>query len=1058
MMTRLARYTLLSSLLLPGLVWAQQAQTGRVAGKIFDKTTGEPILEAFLIVMDASTSAQTDAQGVYFIDGVPVGTYTLRIYKAGYDVFDVKEVKVENGKTISLDIALPRTAAEAAEDSPAPSGNPATASAGAVSGEDIVDLMAFEVTATAIQSQNVEQVMLRQQSLGAVEMISAENIARLAASDVAEIATKLPGINVAGGKYAVVRGLNDRYSTTQLNGIVMPSPDPDRQAVQLDIFPSAMIDSVVASKTYTPDLPGESSGSSMNIKTKGLPEERLLKVSFGVGFRENTTDNENFLTTSTDEDDYLALGYDDRVFPVINLDEGVRGSDGRLLPVRPNGTLFPNKIGAPGVDTSGSIAYGDSFPIFKKQRIGFIGALNWKREFSFAEKQRTSRVTTSDGRMFGDTPDWAFWEESTEEVQLSGLASFAYRPSGNHRISYTYFLTRVGTDEADIARMYQTPENIAAYEATYFDPASTKYNPSLGNRAYWFGSKNVSSNTLASSIGYQERELQLHQFDGHHYLPELADSTLDWAVSYSTNVQDENVGTLQDIGYSIARKTFSTSGSGDFWLVQNLRETDQQNLVARIDYELPLGFFKLSDEVSLKFGVQLEDIKREMVQLESPVSAVVNGLTAPHYFVGTSSVGQNAGNSWVNFTTRTAEGAAIGTREIKSAYLMAGIPFHFGAIRNNLMVGARYEDAFIEFRGVGATAFASSLVLAYGAFDPSKPYGDPTRFSGETTPIDSGSWLPAITLNSDITDKFKIRTAYSRTVARPSFRELAPFPTFSLTDDSVEFGNPGVTRNANEPSRILMEEVLGGINGLEESRVDNFDLRFEYYFGADSSDLVSLSLFYKTVTKPIERYRISDNRFTFENNENDGSLSGIELELSRNLGVISDWLTAVTVGGNLTYVNGTVKRSRREYFRLVTPLTVERRFFDQPEYIVNAYINYQHESWGLDSTLSVNWISDRLVAVGGTGDEETYPGLFDEEFATLNLVISKKLTESLSLKLSIKNLTDPWIKQVYDPELGLSVGHQDLPGYAPVGFEDPYARSSYKKGRSYSLSLSYDFF
>ncbi|MDP0500965.1 MAG: TonB-dependent receptor [Verrucomicrobiota bacterium JB022] len=999
---RFARPTLLSSLLIPFAVCAQ-AQTGRVAGKIFEQSSGQPISAASLVLLNSSAYTQSDAQGAYIFDDVPVGEYTLRVYKAGFDPYDVTGIEVTQGQTASLDVALPRNSASTTSSSPT-----STASSGDEMPTEIFELEAIAVTAEAIREQNVEVVAIRQQSLGAIDALSADNMSRFAVSDVAEAVTKLPGLNVSDGKYAVVRGLNDRYSTTMLNGVVMPSPDPDRQAVQLDIFPSSMIDQIIASKTYTPDLPGESSGGNINIKTKGLPEERILSFSLGTAYRDNTSFNDNFLTTNEGNDDWLAQGYDDRVFPQTDASQG---------------PMAANKRGKPGLDTSGSLSYGDRFKIFGEQELGFIGSVSWKRDYFYRDTARLERegvfdlrnnlVTLSsvdnEGNSAAGQP-WGIWNYGAEEVSLSGLASFSYRPLKNQEFRYTYFFTRMGTDEAEELPPLDWDED------------------GVGQQLFYF-----------STLGYTEREMQLHQVEGHHYLPELMNSSLDWSYAYSTNTQDELVRNLRFIIYDANRGDYTLDSSGDHRVSQFARETDQENQIAKIDFTLPLDFFGLDSTPRFKMGGQYEDVSREFVQYQSSYSPLGRPrFESPSQIVGSANVVQNAGGQWVNYPL-TAEGPATGTRTIKSGYAMAEVPFSLLSMTHKFVAGARFEQAEIEFLGVGTIQGVN--------FRP--------RY-GETRPIDEGTWLPSVTLNTDVTEKFKIRTAYSRTVARPSFRELAPFATYSLADDSVEFGNPGEVFAVPSSSTPT-------VDGLEQSRVDNYDVRFEYFFG--DADLVSLNFFYKVVSNPIERYEVRPNRFSFENNENDGKLKGLEIELSKNLGFIGDFFQVFNVGGNITYVDAKIERSTRELgpqgwnTRGASLLPRERQFYDQPEYIMNGFINFRQEEWGTDVTLSANWTSHRLSSVGYLAENAL--SIYDEEVTTLNLVVSQKLTDNLSLKFSIKNLLDPWINQVYDPEvvdLGAVSSQNDPTSAIYRGLENPYARSSYKRGREFGISLSYDFF
>jgi outer membrane receptor for ferrienterochelin and colicin len=99
-------------------------------------------------------------------------------------------------------------------------------------------------------------------------------------SDAADIMTKVTGTTVVEGKFAVIRGLGDRYNVTLLNGAEIPTADPYRRAAQLDMIPAGMIDRMLISKTFTPDLPGGFAGGAANIITRSFPDKfKLSRVA-----------------------------------------------------------------------------------------------------------------------------------------------------------------------------------------------------------------------------------------------------------------------------------------------------------------------------------------------------------------------------------------------------------------------------------------------------------------------------------------------------------------------------------------------------------------------------------------------------------------------------------------------------------------------------------------------------------------------------------------------------------------------------------------------------------
>ena len=150
-----------------------------------------------------------------------------------------------------------------------------------------------------------------------------------------------------GGKFAYVRGLGGRYSQTLLDGTSIPSPEPSKKVVPLDLFPSSIIESVVVSKSYSPELPGEFAGGSIRITTVGVPESAFTKIGIGTSYNSQTT-FENFNT-------YKGGNYD-----FLGFDDGTRGLPDGFPSVR----IAIGNLGAAGVQAVGCerVLWGERAP------------------------------------------------------------------------------------------------------------------------------------------------------------------------------------------------------------------------------------------------------------------------------------------------------------------------------------------------------------------------------------------------------------------------------------------------------------------------------------------------------------------------------------------------------------------------------------------------------------------------------------------------------------------------------------------------------------------------
>ncbi|MEX1055673.1 MAG: carboxypeptidase-like regulatory domain-containing protein, partial [Rhodothermales bacterium] len=250
------------------------AQKGSIAGTVVDAGSGESLIGANVIVGGTSVGSTTDLDGYYVIKGVEPGTYDVVFSYIGYHSKTVQNVSVSAGETTTIDLSLaPET----------------------LQMEDVI------IEARALQ--NTEAILLRQRQKAAAvsDAISAEAISRSGSSTAADAMKKVTGASVVDGKYVFVRGLGERYINTQLNGAELPSADPDRNSIPLDLFPANLLENVVTSKTFTPDQPGNFSGGSINIGTRSYPESFSLQFSTSISSSSNVGPGGDFLSYSGGE-------------------------------------------------------------------------------------------------------------------------------------------------------------------------------------------------------------------------------------------------------------------------------------------------------------------------------------------------------------------------------------------------------------------------------------------------------------------------------------------------------------------------------------------------------------------------------------------------------------------------------------------------------------------------------------------------------------------------------------------------------------------------------------
>ena len=235
---------------------AADAPAGRITGRIVDAKSGQGIAAAGVQVVGTTIGAQSGVDGRYTIARVPAGTVTLQVRRIGYGPKTVTGILVPANGSLEQDITL--TSAE-------------------------LQLAAVSVTATKEKGTVNEALNQQKNATNAVNAITAEQIARSPDSDAAQAAQRVSGVTVQDGKYLQVRGLSERYTTASLNGARIPSPEPERKVVPLDLFPANLLQDVTTTKTFTPDQPGDFAGANVNIRTKEFPASRQINYSTSFG-------------------------------------------------------------------------------------------------------------------------------------------------------------------------------------------------------------------------------------------------------------------------------------------------------------------------------------------------------------------------------------------------------------------------------------------------------------------------------------------------------------------------------------------------------------------------------------------------------------------------------------------------------------------------------------------------------------------------------------------------------------------------------------------------------
>lgn len=946
----LSLFLLLFAILTPGTAPAQ-SPGGSIQGKVVDAQTGEPLTGAYVFLAGTQVGAVCDFEGRYALKNVAPGTYTLTSSMIGYNRITIEKVTVTAGKGAKLDLSL----------------NPE-----AISTEEVV------IEAQALRSTEAALLKERQKAAAVSDAISTEQISRSGSSDAAEAMTHVTGAAVEGGRYVVIRGLGDRYSAVQLNGTTLPSADPDKRAVAMDLFPAGLLENIVTVKTFTPDRPGSFTGGAVDIGTRSFPEALSLSLSASTTYNPQVSFKEGYLSYEGGKLDWLGVDDGSRDLPKAVATSGevpdigaaytdaqkARALDRLSKSFSP--VMAPTSKKGP-LNQSYSASVGGQ-PSLWGRPLGLLGTLTYARDHSSygdglaARWKLTGRVSQVDEL----TNNYALTDHrSNDAVLWGGLLTASYKPHPNHELSLTSMLNH-------------SSDNTARYLTGNF-PRDLDEGAIYETRV----------------LHFSERRLGSLQGKGKHQLPGLF--RFEWSVSSSESSLEEPDLRFFTNNYTVSERA---AGLDTFYAIQTsiyptptryFRDLEESNREFQADLSRPLGLWNglvgslktggAALSVERTFAEERYEFRQDQARYDGDPSLFFSDATMG--LVDSTGTLYQFGN-FLQDATQSANNYS-GQQRIWAGYLMADLPLS-PALR--LIGGARAEGTDLEVRSA-----------------------DPSVAEGRLEVTDL---LPSLNLVYQLRPTMNLRAAYGRTLARPTFRELAPYASFDFVGDFILIGN----------------------RDLNRTLVDNYDLRWEWF--RQPGELYAASLFLKEFDQPIERAILTDNGEVQFQNVEEARVAGVEVESRQGLAPLGPRFRNLAVGANLSLIHSEVSIPANELAirRTLDPNAKARRSLQgQSPYLLNLDLGYDHPGTGLSAGLYFNLFGDRLseVSLGGT------PDVTEKAHGTLDLTASTPVGGGYRLKFSASNLLDQANREVYRYK----------------GQE--FTAQEYQSGRSFSVGLSHKF-
>ena len=906
------------------------AQKGTIRGTVFEGSTGFSIIGGNVSIKDTSIGTVTDLDGTFSSDVEP-GIFDLLVTYVGFQTLTIEDVEVKAGQVTLLE---------------------------SIRIQEAVDQLAeVVVTAKAIKTSEVALLVVKKNSAVMMDGISSAKFKLTGDGTAVEAAKRVTGVSVEGGKYVYIRGLGDRYSKTTLNGMDIPGLDPDKNTLQMDIFPTNLIDNIVVSKNFTADMPADFTGGMLNIETKDFPEEKIFTVSVGTTVNPNMHFNSDYLTYKGGDTDFL--GFDDgtRDLP--------RGAEQQNIPT-PISCAFDKQVnnfvksfnpelGATRetslIDYSASISMGNQFNLKssktgKSPKLGYIFSLSYKTDYKyyddviFSEYQRYVESDQND-LFYANLQTGAYGEQN---VLIGALAGMAYKTSLS-KIRLTAMRLQNGESRAG---MFTLDNNGDA----------------VGQSGYLASSDNLE---------YNERSMSNFLLNGTHVIKDSG-WEIDWRLSPTFSTSDDP--DIRKTAFTIEQNGVSFNAGAGGNPVRIWRSLSEMNAVGKFDITKKYTLF--NEKAKLKFGASHIYKQRDYKILSFDLQ----------FF---------AQQSW----TSPDPSSILTTENIypnkpNSIYYQSGNdtpnPNEYESNVNN--TGFYVSNEFSPFPKLNAIlgVRAENYVQRHTGRDQAFAQGNPAgRNLDNEKVLESLDFFPSANLIYSLTDDQKLRTSYSRTIARPSFKELS----------FAQIIDPITNRIFN--GALFPYTEWNGV--LSETRVDNIDLRWELYL--KRGEIISVSGFYKGFDKPIELVRIPEQQTSTEfqpRNVRNGQLYGLEFEIRKNLDFLSPALRNVSFSSNLTFVESIIDMTqgefddRRAFEKAGETIDNTRQMAGQAPYVINAGLTYSDGESGWETGLFYN-VKGATLSIVGSG---LYPDIYTEPFHSLNFSINKKLGESQNTTIDFK--------------------------------------------------------
>lgn len=840
--------------------------------------------------------------------------------------------------------------------------------------EDATELKEVVVTGTREINNDFALVNAIKESKLVVSGISSEQITKLPDRDAAQIAQRIPGLTIRDNRFVMVRGVPERYNQVLINNAIAPSTETEKRSFSFDLIPSGAIDQLLVYKSGSAELPGDFAGGVIQAITKQATNEDFVSFSVSAGYRTGTTFNDFKKTKGSSTD---LLGYDNGL---RDLPEFFPTKD-QLRSLGPNDVLleragksltnnFSVQDDKAPLDLGFALGFAKNFNL-GSVRISNLTNIGYSNSYTSYQAKfmrydfnsQSSDVPSKERFVYND-------DYYDNDIKISLVHNWQADFGKGSKIEFKNLLAQIGENRTVLRNgqdFIQRPGQ------------------DLSNNAYHYLSRFIYSG----------------QLQGSHDINFIKSSKISWVLGYNNIDRNEP-------DYRRFRR-YRASGSEDPYALI-LPPSSSLNDAGR--------YFSTLEDEGYSHGLNFEKKFGDTEEKRLPI------LKAGYYIDYKS---RTFDARYVSYSFRSLPDSDPGNVE-----QFISLPLDQLFASSNIYSQGR-NDGFIIQEGSRPTDhYEGTNRLLAGYVSGSVPVGKfdiaaGIRVENNVQTLDSRTFegavnvenpltypLPFANVAYNISERALVRAAYSRTVNRPEFRELAPFLFYAFEYDANFFGNPD----------------------LKTAVINNFDVRWEMY--PNPGESISIGSFYKHFKDPIESYSMlvtESQQFSYGNAPEAYSY-GLELEVRKSLAslAVSKMLRNTSVNVNASWIKSEVDLGAD-----ATAQQQFRRLQGQSPYVINFGLYYNDQESGFSVNAGYNIFGARIFAVGNT----LFPTWYEMPRHAMDLQVAKKIAKLFEVKLNIQNLLNSQYGIYQD---------NDESGKIDKSVDRPIQQ--YQNGTQFSLTLS----